>query len=231
MACNLHFPTSCYIFPAPASRCQVVPPCRPGTRGPGDTHCHINLGTNPDTGQRYSNCHWIPLPAEQTNSAGCSRQLCCGAAVYHEQDSDTDCLSAHWHCRHRTVTTVQHNLDIRLLDISIHIYISRLSQLHLISSQSSWCQTDTATLAKLIFSQSTVDQSSWSGEKDRFLKLKKSFVVLRSRDHALLTWYLFRTFSQSAAPSFPLLWPLHWSPAGHGQSVLPPRRQRTTATS
>ena len=79
--------------------------------------------------------------------------------------------------------------------------------------------------------QSTVYQSSWSGEKDRFLKLKKSFVVLRSRDHDLLTWYLFRTFSQSAAPSFPLLWPLHWSPAGHSQSVLPPRRQRTTATS
>ena len=151
MACNLHFPTSCSIFPAPAPRCQVVPPCRPGSRARGTL---IVTSTSAQTQTlRYSKCHWINLLAEQNNygSYSSSRQLCCGAAVYHEQDSDTDCLSAHWHCRHRTVTTVQHNLDIRL-DISIHIYISRLSQLHLISSQSSWCQTDTATLAKLIFS-------------------------------------------------------------------------------
>ena len=61
-----------------------------------------------------------PRPAEQNNHGSSISQLCC-AAVYHEQGSDTDCLSAHWHCRHRTVTTVQHNLDIRL-DISTHIY-------------------------------------------------------------------------------------------------------------
>ena len=142
MACNLHL-----LLHQGAK--LSLPSLQTRVQGPGDTHCHINLGTNPDTGQRClnrsSNCHWIPLLAEQNNYAGCSRQLCCGAAVYHEQDSDTDCLSAHWHCRHRTVTTVQHNLDIRLLDISIHIYISRLSQLHLISSQSSWCQTDTGS--------------------------------------------------------------------------------------